>query len=240
MHPPRSTPLGYLASLCICFVFLGIVACKDDTNQAPPDTPSPSPASSGDTEATPGSEAALTAADLEDALLRVEDLAPGWVLDPPEASEDDDGTCGLNLTTDFRITAEVRRQFSVSPFGPFLGEQILLYEAGEADRAWSALTETLSTCSQDVDIDESGVETVYELGPLDLPKIGDGVVARAMQGPTAAVELFGSFQAHLVIIRHGDVFLFLAHATFDTNALDPARTEESARAAFARAEETLR
>ena len=229
-----------LAAFCLCFVLLAVVACKDDENQAPPDTPSPEPASNEEGESAPGSVPSPMAEDLEDALLRVEDLAPGWVLDPPQASDDDDGTCGLNLKTDFLLAATATRHFSVSPVGPFLVEEILLYEGGEAERAWSALTETFRTCTQDLDIDSAGDEARYELQPMQFPALGDGVVALDIQGPEAAVDIFGDFKAHLVIIRHGDVFLFLAHATFDTNALDPARTEEFARAAFARAEETLR
>ncbi len=157
---------------------------------------------------------------------------------PEGSTEDDDGTCGLNLKTDFQITASASRLFSHGETGPFLVQEIVLYAPGEAEAAFTALQRLLETCTEDIDVDEFGAETVSDLRPIVFPGFGDGTVALRIEGREPNVV--GLTQANFVIIRRDAVLLIVAHLSFGDGGPDVAETAVFTEAAYSRLEAVLR
>ncbi len=213
--------MSQLATVWAC-IFLGAAVACSGGNDSPSNATS-SGATSTPVLETTGPPTEISTADLEIALLRLEDLPAGWAKEPEGGTEDSDATCGLNLKTDFQIAESALRLFSQGETGPFLVQDIVLYDPGEAETALTELQRVLETCTEDIDVDEFGAETVSDLRSIDFPDFGDGSVALRVEGREA--NALGLFQANFVIIRRNAVLLVLIHISFDDGGPDVSETK---------------
>ena len=111
----------------------------------------------------------LTQAALEEALLAVDQLPPGYSQDPPNKVGGNRHFCDYTPPTEEKF--RVRRDFTKG--GGLSAELISITlrqfkSVEEASAAWNAMTETLKTCKGEV---HEGTKLTYS--PMSAPKLGD-------------------------------------------------------------------
>jgi hypothetical protein len=192
--------------------------------------------------------AVRTQAELAAALLRVEDLAAGYTLQPvtptsPPAGGGQGG--GAEPCADVfeqlrggapalsRIAASSAQvEFAKGDYGPFLQEELLSSGDGAALRAAvDAFRKLPDVCDRFTETDEQGSFTL-KLSAADLPVLGDESVALKLDANGASAELDVTLSGYMMLVRKGSVVCILIH--FGIPAVDAAETEKIARAAVAR------
>lgn len=153
-----------IASLLIAGTLIG---CGGSNTPGPVVTSDTTSTSSATSEA-PAYEV-LTQNALEEALLEVDQLPPGYSQDPP--NEDDGNKNFCDYKSPAEETFRVRRDFTKG--GGMSAELISISlrqfkSAEEASAAWHAMTETLKTCKGEV---YEGTKLTYS--PMSAPKLGD-------------------------------------------------------------------
>lgn len=162
MHAIRSALAGLL--------LFAVAACGgEDSPGAPASTPSPTVASS----ATPEGPTyrSLSEDELDEVLLGVEQMPPGFSQDPPT----DDGNkyfCDYDPPTEEKVRAS--RDFTKG--GGLSAEVVRLaarqFESADDARAsWDALTGALKTCKSEV---YEGTTLTYS--PMSVPDLGEDAV----------------------------------------------------------------
>jgi hypothetical protein len=208
----------------------------------PPLTPSatPTPTTSSSTPSvvptTPAAPAARTKATLTKALLALEDLQPGFAIEPE--AEGDDGTklsstnskCA-KLVQLFNADASpgakigVTRDFSGGQNGPFVGETLEAMPSAKATLAYLATAKAaVKSCSKaKLTIEGAGSSTVT-VTEVAAPKAGAAPVAvrlSAASGPLEGLEVIFAFAGL------GDVLLSM---NFDFADIQAAMLQASAKA----------
>lgn len=136
-------------------------------------TPSGSASSSS---AAAGGSGAETTAQLQAALLGINDVGgSGWSIDPSDSDSDDDGSgddCGPDNLTDADHQAEV--DLSQGTLGPFLVQIVgSATSSATAKTAYAKAIASFTTCSGQTQ-DDGSTET---FAPMSFPKFGDQSVA---------------------------------------------------------------
>jgi hypothetical protein len=130
-------------------------------------------ATAAGTSTSAGNGAAHTTAELQAALLTINDLgSSGWAVEPSDDSSDDDDsddpTCGADDPGDDAHQAEV--DFSQGEVGPFLFEQLYSTASAAVAKAdFAQLVSTVSSCSGTTESDGSSA-TITD---MSFPKFGD-------------------------------------------------------------------
>lgn len=164
-----------IASLLIAGTLVG---CGGEQSATSPqatgsNTPGPvtTPATTPTASPTPEAPAyeILTQAALEEALLEVDQLPPGYSQDPPNEDDGNKTFCDYKPPTEEKF--RVRRDFAKG--GGLSAELISITlrqfkSVEEASAAWNAMTETLKTCKSEV---YEGTKLLYS--PMSAPKLGD-------------------------------------------------------------------
>ncbi|HET6987287.1 MAG TPA: hypothetical protein VFI00_11760 [Kribbella sp.] len=199
---------------------LSLVACggsKTDTTAAPSTTqsstptPTPVPTTSSTPSAaptTPAAPAPRTKASLTKALLALEDLQPGFAIDPD--AEGDDGTkltstnakCAklvklFNAETSPGARVVVTRGFSGGQDGPFVQETLEAMPSAKATTAHLAtIKAAVKSCTKaKLSISGAGTSTVA-ITEVAAPKAGSAPVAvrfAADSGPLEGLEVTFAF-----------------------------------------------
>lgn len=194
----------------------------------------------------------LTQAQLNAALLRVEDLPDGYTRQPtPDSPPDESDTGGQGggappcgdvfdllrggepaLSSIAAGTAEI--EFSKGDDGPFL-QQGLLTSGNRAGlhAAVEAFRQLPAVCGEFTERDEQGSFAI-RLSPAQFPALGDESVAVKLDATGTSEASTVALGGYLVLIRVGATVCILIH--FGLPKVDVAETETVARAAVARLE----
>lgn len=111
----------------------------------------------------------LTQAALEEALLEVDQLPPGYSQDPPNADGGNKTFCDYKPPTEekFRVSRDFTKGGGMS--AELLSITLRQFKSVEqASAAWNAMNETLKTCKSEV---SEGTKFTYS--PMSAPKLGD-------------------------------------------------------------------
>jgi hypothetical protein len=132
----------------------------------------PSGGSTADSSTAAGAGAAHTTAELQGALLTINDLTgSGWAAEPSDDSSDDDSddpTCDADDPGDDAHQAEA--DFSQGTLGPFLFEELYSAPTAAAAKAtYAKIVSSISSCSGTTQSDGSSA-TITD---MSFPKFGD-------------------------------------------------------------------
>ncbi|MEO6124362.1 MAG: hypothetical protein ABIR32_11690 [Ilumatobacteraceae bacterium] len=166
-----------------------------------------------------------TSTDDDDAILRLEDLGPGWSVSPLDDSDEPDApSCSDQAFVDAGIAAPdtptenmvAEASFQQSVFGPFAIASISRVEQDQAEALIDLLPAALAGCDGTTDSEGN----VLHYLPVDFPDVGDATFAVRATADNATFPL----DSILAFTRSGDLVLVVAHAVVG-DAADPALVE---------------
>lgn len=137
-----------------------------------------------------------TEAELQEALLVLDDLPRGWKAGEDDDEEDDEEACGDEVFGE-GFDSDIEANFQRSDFGPFFTETLTQLDEDEAEQGLDAFREALEECASFTQTDEDGTETEITLEEIDAPDLGDEAVAAEV---TATTPL-GAFVMDICVVR---------------------------------------
>jgi hypothetical protein len=157
-----------------------------------------SPTSGESAEAPEVAAGALTQAQVEAALLTLEDLPSGWSINTSSADfeESEDTTeppeCGVLFDSldEAAMTpvAKAEAEFTAGDLGPFLFHAVQSFEEDVAGHIES-VTDVLNQCPEFSSTDAAGVRTEFSTAPLSFPNLGDQTWALRLQGSSQDIDI---------------------------------------------------
>jgi hypothetical protein len=214
-----------------------VLACSGDsgnkqsssTNVAPSGSPgaqaaasAPAPAGSPTASAVPTEPPPVpTSPEVTGALLTKDDLPAGWTMAEPTLSSGNDEVAFCNAgraPVTRRARAEV--EFHDSETHRIVNESVVSYTPGDAAKVIDFFQKSLRSCTEWQQTDDSGGEIQYQVTPLSLPKLGDGVVGARMIVTRDDVPQ----QVDLIALRKGDLVAYLVQSTTAGGSVDPVLT----------------
>lgn len=185
-----------LRALALSAIF-GLVACNGESGERAEGTTTTVRQEDTTETASPGLE--LDESDLEAALLSVEDLPPGYRLDPSTEDDDEPFCEGHDPNEDHPYQADLDAFFVQSDFGPFISHSVGMWASqDEAADYMAAVREAVESCGV-YTYTEDDMEWERQLAPLSFGKYGDETVPAAISLSTEGFAASG----HIVLIRHG-------------------------------------
>jgi hypothetical protein len=188
--------------------------------------------------------------ELAGALLRVEDLPAGYVLQPPApAPPAPSGRGGqgagaspcADVFEQLRggapalssiAASSARAEFGKGDYGPFLQEELLSSGDRAAVRAAvSAFRKLPELCDRFTETDQQGSFTI-KLSEATLPVLGDESVALKLDAIGTSEDVNVTLGGYMMLLRKGSVVCILIH--FGIPGVDVAETGKIARTAVAR------
>ena len=132
---------------------------------------------------------------VEAALLTVEDLPDGWMLDLSGATSSRDLTtepaeCGvlLNPANIQEPLAQAEAAFAAGPTGPFINQSVSAFDGNAAELLAQAV-DAVDRCAEFSSTGSDGVTTTFRATPLSFPSLGDRTVALRLEGSVGPVQL---------------------------------------------------
>lgn len=166
--------------------------------------------------------------DLTPLLITDADVSRGWMRTASTLPDSDDevGFCGSGRAPVTRL-ARVETEYQDTSTGRTVNESIDAYAPGDGQRVIDFFAKSLAECAEWRQVSDQGDDIIYRLQPLQLPVLGDGQVAARM-----TIEQPGApRQVDLVVIRRGDVVVYLAQIASGGASVDPLVTQQLARRA---------
>lgn len=174
----------------------------------------------------------LTEAQLQAALLTVQDLPTGYTLAADDDDADDGGSAGgddecsrrfddLDAEDDTEApSAEVEFEGGL---GVLLSQEVVSHEDEDAlKERFDEIVDLVSDCPSFTDTDETGATTEVAIGPLSFPKLGDDTVALALSGQAEGFDI----RLNMVFVRLGRNVMSVSQGGL---AADAAALEQAAR-----------
>jgi hypothetical protein len=132
---------------------------------------------------------------VEAALLTVEDLPEGWVLDLSGATSSSGMTtepaeCGVLLSPAHiqEPLAQAEAAFAAGPTGPFINQSVSAFD-GDAAELLGQAVDAFDRCAEFSSTDPGGVTTAFRATPLSFPSLGDRTVAVRLEGSVGPIQL---------------------------------------------------
>jgi hypothetical protein len=177
--------------------------------------PEPTTTTQASTTTMTAKKAPLTAAALQEALLTVEDLPPGYALSPPDEDDGDDTDdtyCdGADPAKAVPPALEQEIGFRKGPLGPFLSQSILQYTvADEAQRYMAEFRRILDNCSSYDRTGADGETSTVTVTKMSFGPVGDDTLAIKF-----TVQGASPFSGDTVLVRHDGIVLAVATMTLD-------------------------
>lgn len=164
----------------------------------------------------------LTDAQIEKALLAVDDLPSGWSVSADDEDEDEDDDSDSETSADnpecqklmdamdgddeSEAFGEGEVSFQQSEWGPFLSQSVSSKEGDEIEKAMTAFREAFETCESFTETDADGTKTEFKISDMSFPDLGDDTVALKM---SAEAEGF-PVDVPLVVVRVDQNVILLA------------------------------
>ena len=162
---------------------------------------STSPSTSSTSKSSSQSSAAdLSGPALQSALLSVEDMPPGYAVQPPSTNSTNGYCPGHDPATAVQEQEKAQVTFSKSTFGPFVAQIIGRYaDEDTAKRYMAAVRDAGKACQSWTDTDSSGSTQSNTLSPLSFEKFGDETFAMRLGTEGGFFPAGGD----VVYVRHG-------------------------------------
>lgn len=171
----------------------------------------------------------LTQADLEKALISLDDLPAGWAVRPGE----DKGNEASKETFTF-LCQEYQRKaidsasvdFQKSQLGPFLSHSVTVYPPGEAGSQLVKMHSAVDQCPTFKDT-QNGTTFDWTVTPISFPQLGDQSFAIRLSSEFA----LGIIEVDSVYIQIGDTITSVQYMVMGLQSIDSTQTEQFARMA---------
>lgn len=163
----------------------------------------------GEGDSTESDVRVYSEAELQEALLVLEDLPKGWKVGEDDDEGGEDEACGDAVFGE-AFDSDVEANFQRSDFGPFFSESLAQLKESEAAAGVEAFRSALAECASYTQTDEDGTETEITLEEIDAPDLGDDAVATKM---TATTPL-GAFVMDLCLVRIDGTVATFAYGGF--------------------------
>lgn len=199
-------------------------------------TPTSTPTSTPTTTPTPTPKP-LTQADLEKALLSLDDLPAGWAVRTENEEDEADKETYTFLCQEYQkqSIAKVNADFQKGQVGPFLVNSVVTYPPGEAESQFVAMLSAVDQCATFTDT-QDGTTTEWAVTPISFPKLGDQSFAiRA-----SSEFVLGFIEVDSVYIRISDTVTSIQYMVLGLQSIDSTQTEQFARMAEKKLLEVLR
>lgn len=188
-------------------------------------------------------EKTLTEAELQAALLTVQDLPTGYTVGASDEEEEDRSTAGgsdecsakfeaLGEADEQDVSAEAEASFEGPSLGTILEQGLESYEDEDVpQQRFDDVLAVLSECPTFSDTDDAGSKTDYTVSSLSFPKMGDDTIALNIKVATS--EFDGT--VNFVVVRLGRNVMSVAQGglTADVPTLELAVTKGLAKLAAA-------
>jgi hypothetical protein len=173
-----------------------------------------------------------TAAQLNAALLAVQEMPTGYAVTPDTSNSSDKGPCDKpTLNTQVPPAAKASIRFSKAQAGPFFVESLAAYAGDGAKRIYELAKQLFDSCPKWSETGSDGTATAYSIAPLSFPKLGDATLAFRLTGATAGATAEGD----VIVVRKGNLVAVMAGlgttSILGATSIDSATTESIARAA---------
>jgi len=220
---------------------LALFGCTKPSNRAATIKPSEPP------------EKVASDSELQAGLLTVQDLPTGWSPKPaespsptPSSTSSATPECTKTLIRKAETPAYVETSFQKSEFHQLSQLLISFKSRNEAKSKFKELEARSQRCQSWTEEDAES-SSKYSLAPLSFPNLGDETLAFKMKGEYKSkpgsdedfnLELTGSADADIVVIRLGKLFIVIAHqavSLFEPATVDSKETETISRKAVERA-----
>jgi hypothetical protein len=173
------------------------------------------------TRATTSTSRALrvpSSADLNAALLRIDDVPTGYAIaTDANDSSTDTGICNKEPVSKLvPSSAKVQRAFQKAAVGPFIAEELLAYsDTTIARSAVDTFRSQAQGCTSWQDKATDGTTTTYQLAALSFPRLGDDTFAFQLNSTGGVFPVTIDY----VLIRHANIVM--AVVTVETLAPGP-------------------
>lgn len=173
----------------------------------------------------------LTQADLEKALLSLDDLPAGWAVRTEDEEDEADKETYTFLCQEYqkKSIAIASVDFQNGQVGPFLVNSVVAYLPGEAESQFADMLSAVDQCATFTDT-QDGTTTEWTVTPISFPKLGDQSFAiRA-----SSEFILGFIEVDSVYIRIGDTVTSIQYMVLGLQSIDSTQTEQFARMAEGR------
>jgi hypothetical protein len=177
----------------------------------------------------------FTAPQLRAALLTLDDLPSGWMVNTSQVDTgEDDRVCGVGPAIDDDRVVRAEAAFTMGSTGPLLS-QTLGFLPGQsidvAEKLWKENSRAFEACTDFTTT--SGTQTIlWKVTSITLPNFGDDTFA--LRATSSNVPVLGTAAMELVFVRYGNLQAGIAHFVVGQPGIDSSFTEEMVRRADAK------
>lgn len=173
----------------------------------------------------------LTQADLEKALISLDDLPAGWAVRTGDEEDEANKETYTFLCQEYqkKSIAKVSADFQKGQVGPFLMNSVVTYPPGEARNQFADMLSAVDQCATFTDT-QDGTTTEWTVTPISFPKLGEQSFAiRA-----SSEFVLGFIEVDSVYIRIEDTITSIQYMVLGLQSIDSTQTEMFARLAEAK------
>jgi hypothetical protein len=170
----------------------------------------------------------LTQADLEKALISLDDLPAGWAVRTEDEEDEANKETFTFLCQEYqkKSIAKASADFQKGQVGPFLMNSVVTYPPGEAESQFADMLSAVDQCATFTDT-QDGTTTEWTVTPISFPKLGEQSFAiRA-----SSEFVLGFIEVDSVYIRIGDTITSIQYMVLGLQSIDSTQTEQFARIA---------
>ncbi|MGH3786966.1 MAG: hypothetical protein ACRDRG_10550 [Pseudonocardiaceae bacterium] len=180
---------------------------------------------------TPTPSGPLNATQLQSALLTLDDLPAGWVIDsgetddPPAAAVE----CPLPALGTFRTpVAHADVRFRANSLSPLLAHSVASFEQDPTGEVDEDFAQALDGCQEYTSTTEGGTSITFRAEPLPFSDLGDHTAAMRLVGKSSH-QFAVTVDVVFVAVGHAVSSLLLGATELDPEAVDSAELERLAR-----------
>jgi hypothetical protein len=186
-----------------------------------------------------------TEEELTTALLTLEDLPSGWIIEPGTSEEESGNVEEEGETYSFlcaelprRALLTVDKDFQKGDFGPFLTHSMTLYPPGTATDALADIRDAVEACSEYETTLDDGTVATMRVQPMSFAQLGEDRFAVRMT--MEDLPFIGVMEFDSVYIVHNDVIMRVMQTALGmSGGVDSEQTETFAQLGLEKLEQVL-
>jgi hypothetical protein len=154
----------------------------------------------------------LTSKQIKGALLKIDDMPPGYTKDSDLISDEEDEDVFSGSPKCKRLMnaldsgdkeekpfGEGEVGFKESDFGPFVAESVSSFKGDRIKDGMGKFREAFESCTTFTTTDKDGAKTKFKVAQMSFPKLGDDTIAIKMSAKEPTLGM--SFDFSLVAVR---------------------------------------
>jgi len=190
---------------------------------APTNTPTPTATATATPTASPtATRVPLMASDLQEMMLKLEDLPAGWVERPASPEDDPEEATATFLCKQYerRAILKASADFSQGQLGPFLTHSVVVYPPGTGADQFKIFLAAVEECAEFTST-ENGQTSTWTVTKMSFPRQGEESFAIRV----TSQFVLGFIEIDSIQFRVEDVLVSLQHMAFGLDGVDTAQTE---------------